>query len=240
MTEGMKKCTKCGQNKQLEEYHKRVCSPDGHTSLCKKCRNESQQKYNKAISEKRVKYLLEGKTEGPLVKQCCRCQQEKVLDCFNKKSASLDGRVSICKECHNEKQKAWAKTISGRKSIRTTWKNRSDTGAVKRWRAMNLYGLSEEQIDLLFKEKSCELCGRDFSDKVRSCVDHDHETGIVRGLLCLRCNSMLGYLRDAPLLFKKVVAYLEGERKYSIVPVRPDRLSHYSLWLEKRRETRVG
>jgi len=45
--------------------------------------------------------------------------------------------------------------------------------------------------------KSCTLC-----------IDHDHETGKVRKLLCGRCNKVLGAVRDDPQLLEKLAAYV--------------------------------
>ena len=40
-------------------------------------------------------------------------------------------------------------------------------------------------------------------------VDHDHDTGKVRGLLCTRCNTALGSLRDSPEMLRAAANYLE-------------------------------
>lgn len=51
----------------------------------------------------------------------------------------------------------------------------------------------------------CDICGKIY-DKLR--VDHSHATGAVRGMLCNRCNSGLGFFLDDPNLFHSAIAYL--------------------------------
>lgn len=67
-----------------------------------------------------------------------------------------------------------------------------------------------EQTDLLAAQSgACAICRRSFDD-LRICVDHDHTTGAVRGLLCDRCNRGLGALQDSPRLLLAAARYLGG------------------------------
>lgn len=56
------------------------------------------------------------------------------------------------------------------------------------------YGLSEDQYRtmLLNQQYVCLLCQKPNTGGRRLCVDHDHDTGRVRGLLCFRCNGFVG------------------------------------------------
>lgn len=54
--------------------------------------------------------------------------------------------------------------------------------------------------------KECEICG----GSGRMCIDHNHETNKIRGVLCNLCNRGLGYFQDSPLLLRKAAAYLEN------------------------------
>lgn len=54
-------------------------------------------------------------------------------------------------------------------------------------------------------------CRVEFSDQVRSCVDHDHSTKKVRGLLCHRCNTALGYARESLDVLIGLADYLEAQ-----------------------------
>lgn len=71
------------------------------------------------------------------------------------------------------------------------------------------YGLTPEQWHALVIEQSglCAVGGGQLIGKV--CVDHDHTTSIVRGLLCNRCNQGLGYFSDSPDRLRAAAQYLE-------------------------------
>lgn len=84
------------------------------------------------------------------------------------------------------------------------------------------YGLSLEDYDILFEFQGggCGICGAPTNERYRKdgerfrsmCVDHDHETGQRRGLLCNRCNRALGLFGDDATVLRKAIAYLEYYR----------------------------
>lgn len=81
---------------------------------------------------------------------------------------------------------------------------------------MNLYGITIEEYEAMFTEQRgrCALCGEpekaSLHGKVtRLTVDHDHDTGEVRGLLCRRCNWQLGLI-EANFDLEALSMYLNG------------------------------
>ena len=78
-------------------------------------------------------------------------------------------------------------------------------------------------VDAILKAQNncCMICCREIefntgSNVVSSCVDHDHETDEVRGILCRHCNLGLGHFKDNIELLEKAIDYLRGwksERK---------------------------
>ncbi len=79
-------------------------------------------------------------------------------------------------------------------------------------RANNLrhrYGIEQEDYDRMLEEQDgcCHICG-DPPTKHRLSVDHCHETGTVRGLLCHNCNHGLGKFKDKITLLLGAVKYL--------------------------------
>jgi len=71
------------------------------------------------------------------------------------------------------------------------------------------YGISEKEYDDLLQQQDnlCAICRTKSSKNLH--VDHDHDTGKVRGLLCSNCNTSLGLLRENPALFLSAVEYLK-------------------------------
>lgn len=81
-----------------------------------------------------------------------------------------------------------------------------------RVRLLSRYGLSGEQFDALLAAQhgGCALCSTTFGTKATPtlCVDHDHRTGRVRGLLCHSCNAALGLFREDAALIWRAFDYL--------------------------------
>lgn len=76
------------------------------------------------------------------------------------------------------------------------------------------YGITQEQYLQMFQEQegACWICHREPKPGKRPlCVDHNHKTGEVRGLLCMRCNLGLGTraFRDNISYLLKAAEYLK-------------------------------
>jgi 5-methylcytosine-specific restriction endonuclease McrA len=78
------------------------------------------------------------------------------------------------------------------------------------------YGLSPEEYDAMYTEQDgkCAICGRHQSElnSVLN-VDHDHETGAIRELLCTTCNGAIGFLQDDPEIVRLAAEYLDKHKK---------------------------
>ena len=76
---------------------------------------------------------------------------------------------------------------------------------------MRQYGITVEEYDVLYEEQNrgCAICfAPTGSNNKRLAVDHNHETGEVRGLLCDDCNIGLGKFKDNPNLLDTAINYL--------------------------------
>ena len=71
------------------------------------------------------------------------------------------------------------------------------------------YGMTLSDLAKMERQQrgKCAVC-QEKPKKDRLVVDHDHETGRVRGLLCRQCNLALGALRDSPSSIRRLLAYL--------------------------------
>lgn len=94
---------------------------------------------------------------------------------------------------------------------------------------MALYGLLPEEYDEVyrFQQNRCFICQRATGATKKLSVDHDHKTGMVRGLCCTMCNKyILGWARDDIEFFKRVIEYLEHPPAVAAIGVRivPDHI----------------
>ena len=73
------------------------------------------------------------------------------------------------------------------------------------------FGITLEQYNLMAEEQEfrCWICRQECGTGHRLSVDHDHLTGQVRGLLCKKCNSGIGFFSDHPALLERALEYLQ-------------------------------
>ena len=136
------------------------------------------------------------------MKKCNRCRIVKPLDDFYEHKKARDGRFNFCKLCHGIGTRKW----------RAEHPEKTKKYARKHF-IRNRYGLEPLWHLSLLREHDfkCAICGATQSDasKAELSIDHDHETGKIRGVLCGNCNNGLGRFKDDIDLLRKAVSYLE-------------------------------
>jgi len=77
------------------------------------------------------------------------------------------------------------------------------------------YGITPEQYEKIQKQQHglCAICGVPLTLATRPCVDHNHATGQVRGLLCNSCNVFIAHSRESVATLHKAIRYLQEWEK---------------------------
>lgn len=147
------------------------------------------------------------------MKQCSNCKTFRIQREFQKDRTAPDGYDYRCKPCNSDQaKKLWA-SPKGKESQR----RRSRKYELKRH-----YGLTlEDYSSMLAKQNGgCAICDRKEMPKLGNFhVDHDHQNGKFRGLLCIQCNVALGMVEDDPARIAKVLQYLEYNSSKNTQPV---------------------
>jgi hypothetical protein len=140
-------------------------------------------------------------------KRCPQCGEAKPR---TKKffAISSRGTMSWCRQCISDRATAWGRTHRERAGI-----NR------RRWKLKTLYGITLEEYGARLKSQGgrCRICRRKPEATTGRFsilhVDHDHDTGAVRGLLCWSCNSGLGNMKDSVKILHAAADYLSRHSK---------------------------
>ena len=122
----------------------------------------------------------------------------KSLDEFHNKKTARDGKQSHCKACGIAAATAWNRAHP------EIHRERSGRG-----HHLAKHGFTEKEWDDLLDEidHKCQLCGKEL---VKPYADHNHETGLVRGVLCTHCNRGLGAFYDSEELLLKAIEFLRN------------------------------
>ncbi|GAA4148532.1 endonuclease VII domain-containing protein [Actinomadura keratinilytica] len=190
-----KKCRDCGQEKPVSEFWKRKASPDGLALYCKECfglRNAKSYRGAQARLGKQARPYRRHSAVPEGMKYCPRCKETKPVEGFGRNRAEKSGLAAYCKPCHNAAMSEIKRRNHG-----------SQRGYLLKLR----YGLTEEQVEQM-KTRQGGICVICLQNAARH-VDHDHMTGLVRHLLCFKCNGGIGQFEDDPQLMRDAALYLE-------------------------------
>jgi len=180
----MKTCRKCNELLPLDEYWNNKRNKDGKNSYCIAC---CKKKWNEKPGRPR-----KGRAEyvPPTEKFCKGCDQTLPASSFDARPERGNGQAlrARCKQCSAKAHDAWREKNPGASRVRNL---------------KSKYGISEDEyMEMLDKQGGgCALCGSTESKWATSPwlhVDHNHDTGEVRGLLCHICNIVVGGIEKTP------------------------------------------
>ena len=126
-------------------------------------------------------------------KVCSKCGKEKELSEFNKRKQILGGLARNCRECVNEYQRARfhkRRVYHIQKKYNLEW---------------------NEYLSMLdAQDHLCAICRVEPLTPYYTHIDHNHDTGEVRGLLCKSCNQGLGHFRESISSLGNAIKYLRS------------------------------
>lgn len=201
-----KQCRICGETKPETEFYSN--GQGARESYCKPC------KIDRVARMARERPRRFQAPEG--MKRCQTCHSIKSTDEFHQSTREFDGRSASCRGCVNARQKVIFDRDRAVGAARARkWRKRNPDRVRDAGLKQN-YGLPYGTYDKMLAAQSgrCAICKTvETGARNHLHVDHDHDTGTVRGLLCGRCNTGIGQLRHERNVLLAAIDYLDSYSK---------------------------
>lgn len=168
---------------------------------------------------------------------CTKCYRSKSPSEFSPSARHRNGLFPWCKPCkaayqlnringvpkeiRDAQQAAWRAARNADKDARAKFLRNCSFYSLRR-----RYGITEHQVVELFRHQRgvCAICGEP-PDTTRKRgglhIDHDHTTGVVRGLVCESCNLGLGFFKDSPKRLVGAISYLRNPPTNTVTYTEP-------------------
>jgi hypothetical protein len=134
------------------------------------------------------------------MKNCNICNKNKPLNEFVERKNRPSGYQAYCKQCHNLKRKL-----------------NYNSEYMRNFDLKKSYGITQDDYNEMFTKQNgcCKICeihilNLNQKRKKHLCIDHDHKTGKIRGLLCDKCNRGIGLLQDSKYVLLNAYNYLNA------------------------------
>lgn len=168
----------------------------------------------------RDQYVKDSRRKDGLYPHCPECRRRNAVRSYRNRKRRLATDVEY-REKSRRKQREWAarnpdkvKELNAR--FRLIYSDEQRKNQALRWN----HGITIDDYKVMFDAQGgvCAICGREETNllsrktgRIRQlAVDHCHETGKIRGLLCSNCNMGIGYFRDDPEIMRKAITYLKA------------------------------
>jgi len=169
----------------------------------------SKNPFGKSFKHPHNPLFLEG------LKNCFKCKITKKLSEFYPSKRTKDGARPFCIDCQLGTPDNWKKNNIERVRMQDNERRKKKPHQYKNSQLRSTYGINLEDFEDFLRQQDgkCAICKIDQKDfKKRMSVDHDHKTGLIRGLLCDKCNRGLGHFSDSQDLMLKAIEYLNNNR----------------------------
>ena len=168
------------------------------------------------------------------MKTCTNCNILKSSKEFYRRQAVKDGLTSWCKKCYSSYTKKYRKLNSKtytqyQKEYHKRYQKENKTRLkqqrqqyyqdnIKYYKTVNKknrllreYGISLNKYHNMLQQQDCRcaICNKRNKQLV---IDHNHKTGKIKGLLCNKCNSGIGFLQDSVHIINKARIYLQNDK----------------------------
>jgi hypothetical protein len=147
--------------------------------------------------------------------ECCKCHIALPLSEFYKNKRYKSGRKTTCIKCYNEDRRLYNIKNPGLKAKHHRLYALRHPDKMRDIQYKTNYGITLNDFNRLYKkqEGKCTICDK-YNKKL--CVDHNHQTGNVRELLCGSCNKLLGFAKEDINILLGAINYI---KRHSIVDV---------------------
>lgn len=207
VVDGKNRCGACKEHKPLGEFAPSQRTPGG---WCRECHRAYYQAKVTAPPPPTVCAHCAGPIDCPTRKKiyCSENCKQKALWLRNHPKSDRN-----CEHCDKDISAYRTDARFCGDACSTTWHNRNKTPERRRAeRLWSKYKITSDEYDerLRIQKGLCAICRRDDPNTPHGFwhVDHDHATGLVRGLLCGRCNTGIGQFQDSPTVLERAARYL--------------------------------
>lgn len=199
----LRTCKECKKALPYDLFHSKGKTKTGAVKRDTVCRNCKSSVHVRLVEL----YGTSGK------KECSSCKRILQWDQFSYRVQ--DGKRylrSKCKECSS---RAWGKWVDLHPEYKDK-KLESDRKCHEDYKKYHRHGITKNQYELMLEAQNgvCAICCKPPKPTQSLVVDHNHETGDVRGLLCRNCNRGIGLLGDSIITLENSLNYLKTRGSY--------------------------